>query len=399
MLSQRRIGAAVVLAVCGGIVRVSWQQMQATAKGGPYSLQAMAVEGQRVCCGGLGNATARETLGADIVKSAYELEEILEGPGLYDIQETRSACRFLVDEEMGRTAHFPHAFQQILRCFSFWIAASEDAKFPKHDRYLVVPRQQPVNSEFVSGLIRQLRSTFGVRIVHFRHDLKVVRAKNLSYSFEARDSFAMRGPSDARALRDGVYKSLGLPAAEVLSCSRSETANTTVVRIGILNRKKTRRLQNKGSVVRAIESEMQARLNSVRARFVLGDFEDRTFQEQVEYLSSVDVLVSPHGAQLSGIPFLPNCGRVIELFPTGYLVPKYYGSLAAISGVEHSYLYLGSGGLSRARQREIDRAMMTLKSRTAAREANLCPHPEALARSVVDVVREWLECCRRSELR
>jgi hypothetical protein len=399
MLGQRRrrIGAALVLAVSGGIVRVAWQQL--AAQDGPYSLRAMAVEGQRACRAGAGNATSREALGSGVVRSDHDLEEIVEGPGLVDIRETRAACLFLVDEDMGRTDHFPHALQQILRCFSYWIASSEDARLPKHDRYFVVPRRQPVSSEFVSGLIKQLRSTFGVRFVHFKHDLRVVRAKNLSYSFDATNSFAMRGPHDARALRDGVWKALGLPAADLSSCSGEATTNRTTVRIGILDRKKTRRLRNKGSVVRAIESEMQASLPSVQVRFLVGDFEDRTFPEQVEYMSSVDVLVSPHGAQLSGIPFLPNCGRVVELFPTGYLVPNFYGSLAAASGIAHSYLYLGRGGASsRGRRREILRAMKTLESRTAAREADLCPHPEALARSVVDAVREWLGCCQLGDL-
>jgi hypothetical protein len=39
--------------------------------------------------------------------------------------------------------------------------------------------------------------------------------------------------------------------------------------------------------------------------------------------------------------------------------------------------------------------MKTLESRNEAWAANLCPHPDALARSVVELVREWQACCDR----
>jgi Glycosyltransferase 61 len=247
--------------------------------------------------------------------------------------------------------------------------------------------RQPVTTEFFKGMIQQLRITFKVRVVNFRHDLKVARPNNISYDFATRKSFAMRGQDDARALRDGIWKAYNIPQST--SCAGLQQTNvTTVVRIGILDRKKTRRLQNLGAVVRAIEREMNK--EPFKAKFVVSDFEDRTFQEQVQFLSGVDVLVSPHGAQLTGIPFLPNCARVLELFPAGYLIPQYFGSLAAVAGVQHSYMYLGGPNPDR----EAKVAMKTLESRNAARAANLCPHPDAVARSVVELAREWHECCQ-----
>jgi hypothetical protein len=150
------------------------------------------------------------------------------------------------------------------------------------------------------------------------------------------------------------------------------------------------------AVLRAVAREMKSSFPNIRSHFRIIDFMGKTLKQQVEYLASVDILLSPHGAQLSGIPFLPDCAGVLELFPTGYLWPRYFGSLAAVSGVSHSYMYLGSGGPpgSKARQQEIDEGMNTSQSRTQARAASLCPHPGALARSVVVIVREWQACCR-----
>jgi Glycosyltransferase 61 len=337
------------------------------------------------CSAGMGNSTLKQTLagGAGALRSNYELDELVEGPGLYDIRENRSACEFQNVEHSG---HFPHAMQQMYRCFSYWMASAEDAKYPKRDRYLVVSRR-PMGTEFMKGFVQQLRLTFGVKVVNLRHNLKIVRPSNFSTGFASRNAFAMRGQNDARALRDGIWKAYGIPQST--ACGGLDPTNATTVRIGILDRKVTRKLHNLGAIVRAIEREMHKE-PLLRAKFVIGDFEYQTFQEQVEFLSGVDVLVSPHGAQLTGIPFLPNCASVLELFPTGYLIPQYFGSLAAVAGVTHSYMYLGGPDADR----EAKVAMKTLESRDAARAVNLCPHPDAVARSVVELVREWHRCCQ-----
>ena len=197
----------------------------------------------------------------------------------------------------------------------------------------------------------------------------------------------MRGQDDARALRDGIWKAYDIPQST--SCAGLSETNVTTVRIGILDRQKTRRLQNLEAIIRAIARKMQKE-PLLRAKFIVSDFEDMTFQDQVRFLSQTDVLVSPHGAQLTGIPLLPNCASVLELFPTGYLIPQYFGSLAAVAGVKHSYMYMGGP----EPDREAKVAMKTLESRDAARAVNLCPYPDAVARSVVELVLEWHRCCQ-----
>ena len=60
-----------------------------------------------------------------------------------------------------------------------------------------------------------------------------------------------------------------------------------------------------------------------RHQVVLRYFENSTFQEQVDFYSQLDVAVSPHGAQLTGIMFMTPCSAVLELFPDKYYMPLY----------------------------------------------------------------------------
>lgn len=268
------------------------------------------------------------------LKTTYELDEFLEGPGLEPENkgDQRVACKFIKDDH---TPHFPHAMQQIYRCFSWWNAHSNK------DPYLIMPSQQPIDTEFFKGVIERLRDVFGVRFVHMRGDLKVVRPI-YTYDWDEQHSYAMRNESDAHALRDGFLQRYGLPQAK--SCHQTP-------RIRILSRKNSRSIQNTKAIVSALENAFMGLdhdedtihgdilVESIR----VATFEEATFRKQLEFLSQSDILIAAHGAELTGIPFMPKCAAVLELFPGGYAIPAFFGSLAAVSGVTHSYMYLGHG--------------------------------------------------------
>jgi len=91
--------------------------------------------------------------------------------------------------------------------------------------------------------------------------------------------------------------------------------------------------------------------NTVHVTF----FENKTFEEQVQFFRNTDILISPHGAQLTGLMFMSSsssstsssnsksCKQVMELFPKNYAIPYYFGSLAIQSGISHSYVYYDDG--------------------------------------------------------
>ncbi len=124
-------------------------------------------------------------------------------------------------------------------------------------------------------------------------------------------------------------------------------------------------------------------------------FEGRSFADQVEFFRRIDVLLSPHGAQNTGIPFMSNkkCSHFVELFPENYLLPTFYGSLARNAGIGYSYLYMsakeGDAGLTNDDSTLVDRAH--------ARATNFCLAPGAIRDAMARVVVDWSACCQRSK--
>lgn len=304
------------------------------------------------------------------LQTSYKLEEFLEGPGLERVAEDgRAACKFQVDDH---SQHFPHAMQQIYRCFSWW-----QANPTATDYFLIMPRKQPLDQAFLKGMVENIRRIFQVRVVYVRDDLPVVRPI-IGYSFEEEHSFAMRSAHDAQVLRKEILRSNNLPTS---SCQTNQP-----VRIGFIDRKQSRSLQNIGAIIRTIE---RSPLGQQGVLFQTVYFETASFEEQIEFMATSDIIVTPHGAQLTSIPFMPVCGRILEFFPAGYHVPAFFGSLAAVSGIAHSFMYLGT-----KKEKELAVGMKDLDSRTTARAGNLCPDAAVVADAVQSLAAEWLECCK-----
>ena len=159
--------------------------------------------------------------------------------------------------------------------------------------------------------------------------------------------------------------------------------NTASPRIGILNRKKSRRLKNVN--VLAHELGQAFPMSSVTIK----EFESASFKDQVDFYSSIDILISPHGAQLTGLPFMPNCGGSVELTPKGYHIPYFFASLAVGSGLRHGYVYMSGGDATN----ETTVMFATRAGRQEARIANLCPPLEKIVDAVRILIDDWRQCC------
>jgi hypothetical protein len=64
--------------------------------------------------------------------------------------------------------------------------------------------------------------------------------------------------------------------------------------------------------------------------------ETLTFDEQIELFYDAEVVIAPHGAGLTNLLFA-DTARVLELFPTPYVVPHFYYLCQAI-GLPYQYL-------------------------------------------------------------
>ena len=132
--------------------------------------------------------------------------------------------------------------------------------------------------------------------------------------------------SGARFMRDALIR----PAA----IRRKAT-------IGIINRtrlnhnrrardKGNRRLLNSGEVTKTIKARTGITVDEIQ-------FDDKSFNQQINFCNSHDIIISPHGAQICSIPFMPDYGVVVELFNEEYYLcaSTYFKQLALQSGKGH----------------------------------------------------------------
>ena len=186
-------------------------------------------------------------------------------------------------------------------------------------------------------------------------------------------------------------------------------------RIAILNRRGTRKILNDEMIAYEVHSRLlqkHARHQQMATtqvpqapppiQIVYFDDDQWTFERQVTYLYyNVDVIVAPHGAQLTSIPFLSNCSSVLEIFPLGYEQHFFFGTLCAISNIEHSYTYLtnattasvAAAGLFDNRQAEVEDGMKKLVKRQRRRRAQLCLPLDDIVEMILSVIERWQNRC------
>ena len=100
------------------------------------------------------------------------------------------------------------------------------------------------------------------------------------------------------------------------------------VRVTLLQRRKIRVVDNFDALIRELAQAPGAALREVK----VVEFEGKGFHEQASIAWNSDVFIAPHGAGLVNIMWQQPCAAVVELFTPEYILPGYFGNLAAQSG-------------------------------------------------------------------
>jgi hypothetical protein len=284
----------------------------------------------------------------------------MEGPGLDAPATSAAVCEF----HMGkRTDHFPHTMQQIYPCWSYW-RNHGGRKVLKLPRFFL---KRP--SKFLDGITKALEEVFDVEIT----------TRNVGPAVSRQwvgPSFRMLHAEDASELASKVRAYYNV------------NVNTTRTRprIGIINR----RQNNKRSIIN-VETVASKLHTALGTDIDVAYFEEASFLEQVEFFSATDILISPHGAQLTGLPFMAgvsDCAAVVELFPRSYFT-KYFYYLANVSGIKHYGLYFSdrADALNETKQRP-----NSYWARNKLRSVDFCIPEGRIGSLIQPVVDEWLEC-------
>jgi Glycosyltransferase 61 len=268
--------------------------------------------------------------------------------------------------------------QQLYRCWSWWIAN------PDQKPVLIFRHNRKTRkTKFLLDFLAVLKKEINLKIVWY-HIGPYVQAKDTGMwdnDIEITD-YAMFDPE--RKLRK-VFAPHIPDLIPDLPCPHGDVHR--LPKIAILNRAESsgRYLLNANELVASIEHTFPGQ--SVPIVY----FETKTMLEQAKFFMETDIVISPHGAQLTGIAFLKNCSTLIELFPKNYLPADFFGSLAASVGVDHRYFYLADNS---DKIESYERYHFLPSKRF--REENQCPQLNTVMTDLADVISNWRPCCAAS---
>jgi hypothetical protein len=347
-------------------------------------------------------------------------------------QPAFATCQF---KNYPYSAHLPHYMQQLYRCWSFWRNHSDKLPVMVTTHKKSTHYRRAMQRPFTSGLMKLLPQ-MGIQVldvtklpkqeplpvenstttttaattttaIHNNTNDSSVSCVTVGPLHAPEDTaFQVRSISDMQDLRNRVLSALllndtasssgcqeisrpdrssSMMESNSSSTSSSTTATSTTTRfprIAILNRRQTRKIVNAKDIVKNLRLHLD---NNIEIPELY--FEGLSFRDQVRALSNIDILITPHGAQETGLVFLPTCGGVLELIPNGYYYPNFFGTLAATSGLSHAFLYFG--GKQNNNDVSYSWNNMTIRS------ANFCPSIHIIRTAVEALMDQWQRCCDR----
>ncbi|PKA55422.1 hypothetical protein AXF42_Ash006624 [Apostasia shenzhenica] len=152
----------------------------------------------------------------------------------------------------------------------------------------------------------------------------------------------------AKERKEEVYDMIRCRARAYCNLTRKEEDSTRVIRMTLLFRVGARSFKNETAVAGVFTRECR-KVEGCRIRLARPN--NLSFCHQVKLMSETDILVSPHGAQLTNMIFMEKNSSVLEFFPKGWLelagAGQYvYQWLADWSGMRHQGQWRDPAGQS-----------------------------------------------------
>ena len=346
--------------------------------------------------------------------------------------------------------HFPHTMQQLYPCFSWW----NNARNQNKSNVLIMKVPKTLRREFVNGFMTALlannTSSFDLSVDKKKEYKKLNSSVHVGNHIDTyqhlRDygnkprAYRMHHPNDAKVMRQIILDYYNITAsvvdnnnhfnhnnnnlaiiptaADEVEClnkrkltkqqQQQQQHNTKEIRmpvIGFLNRhiSSGRYVTNYASIIKALEEELYPNNNKNSSEVTattttttsagvhyLSSFDGLSFQEQIAFMHKIDILIGPHGAQLTSVPFIPECGGILELFAPGHYIPDFFGSLSRATGHYHIAYYTGD---ITNRVEEVLVGSQKLPARTQSRSNNITnADPNVIIHGVKKLISNWQTC-------
>lgn len=296
---------------------------------------------------------------------------------------------------VSHMSHFPHAAQVLFPC---WSALRH---FPTSKRGLITnidPTKKGWNNElislFVAAGVKILVDTEPMSgecdwvIAPFIPNsawqqaptietLKYHEGKLLpnrpEYIFISKPTNYFSGPADVAALQRFALGS------EYYLNKPDQNKKILVL---ILNRKYTRRIKYHTAIVKGLKSSPFS--DAIEIEYV--DNMKGPLKSQATIMHRADIVISPHGAQLTNLVFIKPCTVVAELFPNGYYLNFFQSYVFSAGGISFE-------GYEDHRSKQFDTlGIQHAKLREMRRSKDLLVSASSIVRALPRFIREVLLC-------
>lgn len=308
-------------------------------------------------------------------------------PGVWmtNATENEAACYFSVGSAPYQ--HFPHGMQNLYRCWAFWkeqdlISSSLSTKPLQKTLYFPQPFPRSRMNRYWGGIVDDLIASINLTIV--QPDPAELGPKNwtselakngIGYTFVGGGAFSFLKEEHCTSLRQTL-----LPLHSSIQIKPCFHRRPQLI---FLNRRSgARSIINGNDLYTAL-------LDLNIANVSLVHFDDKSFEEQIKTYAESDILVSPHGAQMTGLFMMPKCGSFVEIFPAGFGV-SYFQTLMRSCGLNRRYVHLGGGNMLNETQQN----MRTREGRSRARDRPLCVNITMVVDAVKGSIEDWSRCCQ-----
>ena len=215
------------------------------------------------------------------------------------------------------TQHFVHAMQYYFYIFSILYKNNNKPIYiiGKHD------------SKYCKDFIDSIANIINSKIKILDKNLKEIKNNHKEYNITILDRKKLNdwfiSKTAANFLRDNLIK-------------KQNIRNN--VRIGIINRTHNNAKGNHIEGNRILLNDLDLK-KSIKENFnidtQLVNFDNFSFNQQINFCYNHDIIISPHGAQLASVPFMPDYSLVIEITHKDYYLDYYFKKLAINSGKSH----------------------------------------------------------------
>jgi len=122
-------------------------------------------------------------------------------------------------------------------------------------------------------------------------------------------------------------------------------------------------------------------------------YNDYSFEEQAKHMHSTDVIISPHGAQLTNTVFIRPCTVVLELLPSKFYHPKKTALVMEAGGVGYYGYSHGGSPIAETCEQDPDTGKCLYDSWSKWRDIRyLWASPESIVYALPDLIQAGLDC-------